>query len=251
MWIDSHCHLNDEAYKDDLDIVLKNMYDNDILKAMLISLNLNELNIARNINYKNIEFKKSIGVFPTDTYEFDEKTIEEIINEFKKDDIDAIGEIGLDYHWDKDHKERQKELFKKQLLIAKELNKPVIIHSRDASEDTFNILKETGNKGVMHCYSGSMEMAKEYVKLGFYISIAGTVTFKNARQAIEVIENIPIEKMLIETDSPYLTPVPNRGKRNEPAYVRYTGEFIANKLNIPIDLFQKQIEENYDTLFNK
>ena len=251
MWIDSHCHLNDERYKDDLNIVLDNMVENDVLKAMLISLNLNELEISRNIKHKDITFRRSIGVFPTDTYELKEAEINEIINEFNKDDIDAIGEIGLDYYWDKEHKERQKELFIKQLKIAKELDKPVLIHSRDAAEDTFNILKESGNRGVMHCYSGSKEMAKEYVKLGFYISIAGTVTFKNARQTLEVIEVVPLDKLLIETDAPYLTPVPFRGKRNEPAYVKYTGEFITNRLNIPIDIFQKQIEDNYETLFSK
>ena len=250
MWIDSHCHLNDEAYNNDLNEVLNNMVENDVRKAMLISLSLEELNIARNIHHPDITFKKSIGVFPTDTFEFSNDKIEKIFNEFKANDISAIGEIGLDYHWDKDHKEIQKELFKKQLEIAKKLNKPVIIHSRDASEDTFNILKESGNKGVMHCYSGSKEMAKEYVKLGFYISIAGPVTFKNAKEPLEVIEVVPLDRLLIETDSPYLTPSPNRGKRNEPAYVKYTGEFIANRLGIDIETFKQQIETNYDRLFN-
>lgn len=251
MWIDSHCHLNDEAYYEDLDVVLDNMANNDVRKAMLISLNLNDLNLARKINHKDIIFKRSIAVFPTDSYEFNRKQIEEIYNEFNKDDINAIGEIGLDYHWDKDHKDIQKQIFKEQLNIAKQLDKPVIIHSRDAAEDTFNILKESGNKGVMHCYSGSKELAKEYVKIGFYISIAGPVTFKNAKEPLEVIEVVPLDRLLIETDSPYLTPVPKRGQRNEPANVRYTGEFIANRLGIEIEEFKRIIESNYERLFNK
>ena len=251
MWIDSHCHLNDEAYLEDLNNVLDNMLIHDVRKAMLISLNLDDLNKARNINKEGIIFKRSIGVFPTDTYEFNKNQIEEIYQEFKKDDIDAIGEIGLDYHWDKDHKDIQKELFIEQLKIAKELNKPVIIHSRDAAEDTFNILKNSGNKGVMHCYSGSKELAKEYIKIGFYISIAGPVTFKNAREPLEVIEVVPLDKLLIETDSPYLSPTPNRGKRNEPSNVRYTGEFIANHLGIDVEEFKKIMENNYDMLFSR
>ena len=251
MWIDSHTHINDEAFKDDLDQVLENMISNDVRKAMIISLNKEELEIARKINHPEIIFKRSIGIFPTDAFEFNREKIEDIYKEYYQDDIDAIGEIGLDYYWDKDHHDIQKEIFIEQLKIAKELNKPVIIHSRDAAEDTFNILKNSNNKVIMHCYSGSLEMAKEYQKLGFYISIAGTVTFKNARVPLEVAKNIDINKLLIETDCPYLTPVPFRGKRNEPAYVMHTGKFIAENIGMDINEFQMIIEKNYKEAFSR
>ena len=135
------------------------------------------------------------------------------------------------------------------MKIANSLNKPVIIHSREAMKDTYDILKEYRNRGVLHCYSGSKEMAREFVKLGYYISFAGVITFKNAKEPLEVAKNIPLDHMLIETDSPYLTPVPKRGKRNEPANVVYTGRFICENLGIDENEFKDIINSNYDRLF--
>ncbi len=250
MWIDSHCHINDEAFKDDLDEVLSRMIENDVRKAMIVSLNEDDLRISRTIQKEGISFKRSIGVFPEDAWVFEDEKIERILKECAAEDIAAVGEIGLDYYWDKEHKEKQKEVFRRQLMLAKELDKPVIIHSRDAMEDTYKLIKESGiHRGVMHCYSGSKEMAKEFVKLGFHISIAGPVTFKNAREPKEVIKEVPLDRLLIETDSPYLTPVPHRGKRNEPSYVVHTGRFIAEQLGIDEEVFRRRVEENYDELF--
>lgn len=250
MWIDSHCHINDEAFDEDREDVLRRMKENGVLKAMIVSLNKEELEKTRKIEYEGLTFKRSIGVYPEDSYRFSEEEIRNIYEEFRSPDIAAIGEIGLDYHWDKDHKERQKEVFYEQLLLAKRLDKPVIIHAREAAEDTYKLIKESGvRKGVMHCYSGSKEMAKEFVKLGFYISLAGTITFKNAREPKEVALSVPLDRLLIETDCPYLTPVPHRGKRNEPSYVVHTGSFIAELLGMEEEEFRKQIEKNYDELF--
>ena len=246
-YLDSHCHLNDEAFDEDLDEVLNRMLENKVTKAMIVSVSLNDYKKTLNIKKEGIEFKKAIGVYPEDTNISDEEFNQYI--EYVKE-CDALGEIGLDYHWYKDTKDKQKELFIKQIEIAKELNKPIIVHSRDALNDTYEILKEHQCKGVLHCYSGSKEMAKEFVKLGYYISIAGPITWKNAKEPLEVIKVVPLDRLLIETDCPYLTPAPNRGKRNEPSNVVYTARKIMEELNIDEELFLKQINENYDTLFN-
>ena len=133
--------------------------------------------------------------------------------------------------------------------MAQKLDKPIIVHSRDAIQDTYDLMKKYPVSGVMHCYSNSAEMAKEFVKLGYYISISGTITWKNAREPLEVIKVVPLDKLLIETDCPYLTPAPNRGKRNEPSYVVYTGKKICEELGIDEEDFKKQLNENYHRLF--
>ena len=247
-WLDSHCHINSKEFSDDIDDVLDRMAENDVLKCMIISIYPEEYEVSLKIKDSRIKFKRAIGVYPEDV-EIDDKRFEEYKKYFK--DADAIGEIGLDYHWRKDNKELQKEYFIRQIEMARELNKPIIVHARDAVQDAYDIMKEHRVKGVMHCYSGSAEMAKEFVKLGYYISISGTVTFKNAKEPSEVIKAIPLDHLLIETDSPYLTPVPYRGKRNEPSYVVNTGKFIADKLGVDYGTFKDQINANYDELFGK
>ena len=177
----------------------------------------------------------------------DDKTFNEYVSLMKK--CDAVGEIGLDYHWYKDTKEKQKELFIKQIKIANDLNKPIIVHAREALADTYEILKKYPCRGVLHCYSGSSELAKEFVKLGYYISIGGPITFKNTKEPLEVVKSVPLDKLLIETDSPYLTPVPNRGKRNEPSNVVYTATKIMDTIGVDKETFLKQINVNYDSLF--
>lgn len=243
-YLDSHCHINGEEFFEDIDVVLNNMVLSDVKKAMIISLNPKEYQRAMTINHKNIVFKRAIGIYPEDVLKYDIKDFEEYFKE-----ADAIGEIGLDYYWSKENIEKQKEVFDLQLSIAEKLNKPVIIHSRSAAQDTYDILKKHKCRGVLHCYSGSKEMAKELIKLGYYISFAGVITFKNAKEPLEVAKNISLERMLVETDSPYLAPVPKRGKRNEPANVVYTAKFIADNLNINIEEFNEIINKNYDDLF--
>lgn len=247
-YLDSHCHINDEAFNEDLDAVLNRMLENKVTKAMIVSVSLNDYKKTLNIKKEGIEFKKALGVYPEDT-SISEEEFNQYIEYVK--DCDALGEIGLDYHWYKDTKDAQKELFIRQIKIAKELNKPIIVHSRDALNDTYEILKEYPCKGVLHCYSGSKEMAKEFVKLGYYISIAGPITWKNVKEPLEVIKVVPLDRLLIETDCPYLTPAPNRGKRNEPSNVIYTARKIMEELGIDEESFLTQINENYDTLFNR
>lgn len=248
-WLDSHCHINDEAFRDDLDQVLQNMVDSDVKKAMIISSYLDDYDFALKIKKEGICFKHALGIYPGDVDDVDEDLFNEYVKRMKEDECDAIGEIGLDYHWNKENKERQKEIFKRQLLLAKELDKPIIVHSRDAIQDTYDLMKEYRVRGVMHCYSDSAEMAREFVKLGYYVSIAGPVTWKNAKEPLRVIREVPLDRLLIETDCPYLTPAPKRGTRNEPAYVVYTGKKIAEELGIDEEDFKKQINENYHMLF--
>lgn len=246
-YLDSHCHINDEAFLDDLDEVLDRMLINKVTKAMIVCVSLDDYSRTLNIKKDGIEFKKAIGVYPeyTDT---DEDTFNKYCELMKQ--CDAVGEIGLDYHWYKDTKDKQKELFIKQIHIANDLNKPIIVHAREALGDTFDILRENRCKGVLHCYSGSAEMAKEFVKMGYYISIGGPITWKNAKEPIEVVKSIPLDHLLIETDCPYLTPAPNRGKRNEPSNVVYTAKKIMEEINIDEESFLNQINKNYDSLFN-
>lgn len=249
-WLDSHCHINDEVFKDDLTDVLNNMVTNNVTKAMIISSYINDYKYGLNISNPNISFKHSLGIYPGDVDNVDDNLFDEYYELYKDDRCDAIGEIGLDYHWSKQNREKQIEIFKKQVIIAKQLNKPIIVHSRDAIQDTYSVLKENVVRGVIHCYSDSAQMAKNFVKLGYYISISGTVTWKNAREPLEVIRCVPLDRLLIETDCPYLSPVPNRGKRNEPANVVYTGKKICEELGLSEELFKMQINDNYHRLFD-
>lgn len=250
-WLDSHTHINDEAFDDDLDDVLNRMIENDVKKAMIICLNENDFNRALKIKRDGIEFDIALGIYPGDVKKMNDEEKERILELLADPRVKAVGEIGLDYYWDKDNKQDQKDMFTRQIKIAQKLNKPIIVHSRDAIQDTYDILKNNRVDGVMHCYSDSKEMAKELLKLGMYISLSGTVTFKNSKEPKEVAKIVPLDRLLIETDAPYLAPVPNRGKRNEPAFVALTGAYIAELLNIDEEILKKHINENYDSLFRK
>jgi TatD DNase family protein len=195
----------------------------------------------------------SIGWHPVDAIDMKDEDlawIEELSNHPK---VVAIGEMGLDYHWDKSPKDVQKEVFRKQIHLAKKVKLPIIIHNRDATQDIVDILREEGAEevgGIMHCFSGSPEIAQECVDMNFYISLGGPVTFKNAKKPKEVAKEIPLEKLLIETDCPYLAPHPNRGKRNEPAYVKLVAEQIAELKEVSLEEVENITTENAKKLFN-
>lgn len=227
MLIDSHAHLMDEMYKEDLQEVIKRCQENGIETVVNIGYSEETSKQAIELANKYDWMYAVIGLHP------DECNVKADI-EFLKDlarnsKVVAIGEIGLDYHYDETNKENQAKYFIEQIKLANELNLPVVIHSRDADMDMLKILKENKiqTKFVMHCFSSSVEVAKEILKLGGYISLAGTVTFKNAKNLLEVAKIVPEDKLLVETDCPYLTPEPNRGKRNEPSNVLYTAKKIA------------------------
>lgn len=226
MLIDSHCHLLsseyddvkkaiNDAFKSGVDKIIVNGYD---LKSSIEAVELSK-------EYENLYVAIGIGPENIDSItDEDIKSIKALVNNKK---VVAIGEIGLDYYWTKENKERQIYVFEEMLKIAKESNLPVIVHNRDATKDIYELLKEYNVKGIIHCFSGSVETAKEFIKLGFLIGIGGVVTFKNAKHLKEVVQNIPISSISLETDSPYLTPEPFRGKKNNPAYLTYIVKKIA------------------------
>ena len=248
MFIDTHCHIVSEYY-DDIDEVIKNAIDNGVLKIIINGYNMQSNREVLELVKKYDIVYGALGIQPEELYDYNDdslKFIEEHINDEK---IIAVGEIGLDYHYDTD-KKLQKELFKRQLEIAYKYNKPVIIHSRDCIQETYNILKESKVKGTMHCYSGSKEMALEFIKIGFLIGIGGVSTFKNAKNIVDVIKYIPLEYIILETDSPYLTPEPYRGKRNEPMYIPIVAKRVADIKGLGIKEIETTTTDNARRLFD-
>ena len=253
MLIDSHAHLDDEKFHGDREYIIKNLGENGVELVINIGADLqtskNSVNLAK--EYENIY--AVVGVHPHSAKEVTDEILEEIRELAGEDKVVAIGEIGLDYHYDYSPRDIQVKQFKAQLKLAKELDMPVVIHSREATQETFDIIKEEvengGLRGVLHAFSGSPEIAREYIKLGFLISIGGPLTFKNARVTKEVAKEIDLAHMIIETDSPYLTPTPNRGKRNQPMYVKYVAEEIAKIKGIEVEEVIRITNENTKRLF--
>lgn len=247
MLFDSHAHLDSSKFDDDREMVINRAASNGVELIMNPGADLESSINAVKLSEEYDFIYAAVGVHPHDADTMDENMLEVIKSLALKDKVKAIGEIGLDYFYDNSPRDIQKHWFKRQLELAKELKLPVIIHDRDANQDVFDILREVNSfeTGVLlHCYSGSAELARQYVKLGAYISIAGPVTYKNARKTVEVVESIPLDRILIETDSPYLTPMPNRGKRNEPMYVRFVCEKIAQIKNLSYEEVEKATNDN-------
>ena len=254
MLIDSHAHLDDKRFNKDRDRLIKSLEENDISLVINIgadiSTSIKSVKLAE--EYENIY--AAVGVHPHSAKEMDDSTIEVLRAFANRDKVVAIGEIGLDFHYDNSPRDIQRKRFIEQIKLAKELDMPIVVHSRDADQETFDIIKEEAAdgklRGVLHCYSGSAEMAKDYVDLGFYISLAGPVTFKNARKPREVAKTVPIDRLLVETDSPYLTPEPHRGKRNEPLYLRHVASMIAEIRGMSFEDVGRITSENTKKLFN-
>lgn len=251
--IDSHAHLDDEAFDEDREEVINNLKSDGI---DLIVNNSSDLQSSKNSvelanNYENIY--AAIGVHPHEAETYGDEVESEIIKLSKNKKVVAIGEIGLDYYYDNSPREIQREVFKKQIKLASELGKNIVIHSRDASQETFDILKEAHEKydftALIHCYSQSVEMLEEYLKMGDVIALGGAVTFKNAKTPKEVAKAVPLDKLLLETDCPYMTPVPHRGKRNEPKYVKLVADYIADLREIDVDELVKHTDENTKRFF--
>lgn len=252
---DSHCHLNDEKFNDDIEEVINNICKEGIINLVVAGYSVESSKKAIEIS-KNKEFiYTTVGISPNDIPQSEDELwkelyeIKEIIKTSKK--IVAVGEIGLDYYWNKENKDLQKLAFIEQIKIANEFNLPIVIHTRDAYLDTIDILKNNNvvNKGVFHCCPQNLELIKSGLDLGFYISFAGPVTFKNAKNSSEVIKAVPIEKILTETDSPYLAPEPLRGTRNVPSNVKYVLEKIANVKELSIQEVEEIIINNTKKIF--
>ncbi len=236
MLFDTHCHLNDPDLINNKDVLIKNAHDNGVKYMCVIGYDLKSSIDAVNIAKENDNVFAAVGIIPNEILRAKKDDLKQIEELLKEDKVVAIGEIGLDYYNQEnvDH-DLQKKFFEEQIKLAYKYEKPIIVHSRDAANDTYELLKnnkEYLTTGIIHCFSYSLEMAEKFIDLGFYISLSGTVTFKNAKEPKRVAENIPLDKLLVETDAPYLTPVPYRGKLNEPSYVRFTAECIADIKNM-------------------
>ncbi|MDO9592375.1 MAG: TatD family hydrolase [Erysipelotrichaceae bacterium] len=230
MLFDSHAHVNSDKFDNDREFVLNRAKGNGVGLIVNPGANLESSLAAIQLAETHAYIYAAVGVHPHDTSSMDPAMLDRLESLARRDKVVAIGEIGLDFHYDFSPREDQRKWFVEQLRLARRLKKPVIIHDREAHEEIFSALRaeQAFEYGVlMHCFSGSVELARQYVRLGAYISIAGPVTYKNNRKTVEVVEHVPLDRLLIETDSPYLTPEPHRGKRNEPMYVRHTCESIA------------------------
>ncbi len=250
-FFDSHSHYNDEKYNEDREKVLKQIYNEGITKTVCVGYNVEKSKQAIEIANTHDFIYASCGISPNDIEDYTEENLKKIEEYAKSDKIVAIGEIGLDYYWNKENKEEQKELFIKQIEIANKYNKPIIIHTREAVEDTIEILKKYNvkEKGIFHCCPLNPELIKEGIKLGFYISFSGNVTFKNAKPERAVLE-VPDEKILIETDCPYLTPEPFRGQRNDSKNVKIIAQKIAEIKKMHIEDISKITYKNANKIFN-
>ncbi len=257
--IDTHCHLSMVADEDgkigynQIDEILKQMQSNGVTHAITIGSNMRDSKLSMEIANRYDNIYCAVGVHPEEVQCFDIVELEDLIrHNIDGGKLVAIGEIGLDYYWRKDNKEKQVEIFKKQIELAKKYDLPIVVHCREAYGDVLDILKEYAPfefGGVIHCYSGSIEWAKEVIKLGFMISFTGVVTYPNASNIQEVAKWVDMDKFMVETDSPYLTPVPFRGKKNNPSYTKYTLEYIANLKNVSVESVDKATTNNAIKLF--
>ncbi len=247
MIIDTHTHLDNQKFKDDVDEVIKRAVEHNVKKFIIPAADPQDLPKAIKLaeNYDNIYF--GVGVHPVDINKYEESLLLDYINHPK---CVAVGEIGLDYYWVKEQnqREKQKDFFKKQIEIALKYDKPIIVHVRDATEDTYKIIeKYPESKGVFHCYNAASQLLDFSDR--FYYGIGGVITFKNARKLIEVFPKIPKERVVIETDAPYLTPHPFRGKRNEPMYTIYVRDKIAELWDVPAQEVEEITTKNAKRLF--
>ncbi|MDP4143577.1 MAG: TatD family hydrolase [Bacillota bacterium] len=245
MIFDSHAHYDDESFNEDREQVIAELRENAIVGVLNCGASLEGARTSVEFADKYDFFYAAVGIHPEYANIVDNKVIDELRQLASNPKVKAIGEIGLDYYYeDGPDKETQKKAFKMQMNLARELKLPVVIHDRDAHGDTLEILKEYSDvKGVVHCFSGSVEFARECLKLGYYLGFTGVVTFKNAKRVLEVVEEVPLDRMLVETDCPYMAPTPFRGKRNRSEYIEYIIEKIADiKSILPVNVKEQTIE---------
>ncbi len=249
--IDTHSHINFEEYKENFDTLLAEIQANEVTKVIIPGVDPSTFEEIADLCKKYEMLYGAVGIHPSEWQTYNDISEKQIYDYAKEKKIVAIGEIGLDYHYGADTKEEQKSIFIKQLEIAKNTNLPVIIHDREAHEDTFNILQDFDLKNVIfHCFSGNTDFAKKCLDKGYYIAIGGVVTFKNAKDLKESTKIIPLDRLLLETDAPYLAPVPYRGKINSPVYLKYIAQEIANLKNIDIEEVKTQTTLNAQRIFN-
>lgn len=253
MLFESHAHYDDMKFDIDRDEILSQLPEKGIEYVINVGADMqsshDSIKLADKYNY----IYAAVGVHPHYAGDMSHEDLKELVKLSKNDKVVAIGEIGLDFYYDNSPREIQRIRFREQIEVAKEVSLPIIFHSREAAKETFDIIKETeanSNSGVIHCYSGSVEMAKEYVEMGFYLGIGGVVTFKNAKKLKDVVKAIPLKHLLIETDSPYLSPIPNRGSRNDSTNLKYIIAEIAKIKEISYEEVENITSMNAKQLFN-
>ena len=248
MIFETHAHYDDEQFDTDRETLLASMPEQGVGKIVNVSATYESCERVVELVKRYSFMYAAVGIHPDEVGSLNEERFQQMKELCKQEKVVAVGEIGLDYYWDNESHDVQKEWFVRQLDLARELNLPVLIHSREAAADTMEIIKKHGQglRGVIHCYSYSKEQAKEYVKMGYYIGVGGVVTFKNARKLKETVEEIPLTSIVLETDCPYLAPVPFRGKRN----IKYVAEEIAEIKGISYEAVVEQTEKNARDLYN-
>lgn len=253
MIFETHAHYDDEAFEEDREELLKDMQNNGIETIVNVGASLKSTASTVELTRKYPFIYGAAGIHPNETGELNEQNFLWLREQCMLDKIVAVGEIGLDYYWDEPEHDIQKYWFERQLDLAREIKKPVIIHSRDAAKDTFDIMKEKKAEeigGVIHCFSYSPEIALDYVKMGFFIGIGGVVTFKNGKKMKEVVKAVPFDRIVLETDSPYLAPEPNRGKRNSSLNIPYIANQIAQIKDVTYEEVIEQTRNNAKILYH-
>lgn len=247
MFTDTHTHMDSHSFDEDRHEAIKRAYENGVTRIVNIGFNRETIPTTLKLSEEYDFIYAAVGWHPQDSKDMTPADLEELEELCKRPKIVAIGEIGLDYYWDTSPKDVQHRVFREQIRLARKIGKPIIIHNRDAHQDILTILKEEKAAevgGIMHCFSGSWETAKACLDMNFHISFGGPVTFKNAKQPKEVLAQVPMDRLLIETDAPYLTPHPYRGKRNETGYVRLVAEAAAEIRGIPLEELAHHTTEN-------
>lgn len=252
MLFDTHAHLNAMQYSEDVEEVIKRAQEEEVCNIVVVGFDRPTIARAIELAEQYDFIYAAVGWHPVDAVDMTDEDLYMLEQLAAHPKVVALGEMGLDYYWDKSPKDVQKDVFRKQIALAKKVKLPIIIHNREATADILTILQEENAQevgGIMHCFTGSVEVAKQCIAMNFYISFGGPVTFKNAKKPKEVAKEIPLEHLLIETDCPYLTPHPFRGKRNEPSYVKYVAEAIAELKGISVEEVAWQTTENAKKLF--
>ena len=251
MIIDTHMHIYDKIYDGIREDVINEALEFGVEKMIVVGCDYQSSLKAIELANKYDFIYCAIGLHPSEAHKETDLELSWIYELAKNEKVIAIGEIGLDYYWDKTHIDIQKQMFEKQINISKDFKLPIIIHNRDASNDCYQILKNNpGINGVLHCYGSSLEMAREFIKLGYFLGIGGVLTFKNSKEIKRVVEGVDLDYLLSETDSPYLTPVPYRGKINHPGYTKFVVEEISKIKGLSVDVVEKTLENNTKRLFN-
>ena len=253
--IDSHCHLNFPQFKGNLDEIVNRALKAGVSKMLTISIKLSEINELERISNSYSQVYNSVGIHPHECKNYKDLCLEDLLKYTKNPKCIGIGESGLDFYYENSPKELQIELFKIHIEAARKSFLPLIVHTRAADRETIEILQNEMKKGkfagLIHCFSTSRELAEKAIDLGFYISLSGIITFNKSNELRNIVKELPLNRLLVETDAPYLTPEPYRGKCNEPSYVVHTAKYLANIMNVDIDTVANKTTENFNKLFNK